>query len=122
VLRCREVVFAYPSRPSVLVLQGLSLDVPANMVTALVGTSGCGKSTIVSLIERFYQPTSGQVRQWLNRHPVKGVSQASQSVCQSTNQPTNQPVSQPVDRLSGCHSTQWCWRRHNTVCQMILPV
>lgn len=53
--------FAYPTRPTAPVLQGLSLSVPAGKTTALVGPRGCGKSTLVALLERWYQPTSGQI-------------------------------------------------------------
>ena len=53
--------FAYPTRPEVPVLQGLNLSIKAGQKVALVGSSGCGKSTTVSLIERFYLPESGIV-------------------------------------------------------------
>jgi ATP-binding cassette, subfamily B (MDR/TAP), member 1 len=53
--------FAYPSRPDVPVLKGLSLNIPANKTTALVGPSGSGKSTIVGLIERWYSLKSGSI-------------------------------------------------------------
>ncbi|XP_062574825.1 ATP-dependent translocase ABCB1-like isoform X2 [Saccostrea cucullata] len=56
-----EVHFTYPSRPDVKVLEGLSLSVKPGETFALVGTSGCGKSTTVQLIERFYDPSSGSV-------------------------------------------------------------
>ncbi|KAK0729065.1 P-loop containing nucleoside triphosphate hydrolase protein [Apiosordaria backusii] len=49
-----NVVFAYPSRPSKKVLDGLNLRIGANMNTAIVGPSGSGKSTIVGLIEGWY--------------------------------------------------------------------
>jgi len=39
------------------ILQGLSLDMPSNQTIALVGLSGSGKSTIVALLERFYDPS-----------------------------------------------------------------
>lgn len=48
--------FAYPSRPDVQVLKGLNLHVNSGQKFALVGASGGGKSTIVSLIQRFYDP------------------------------------------------------------------
>ena len=51
--------FAYPSRPDVLVLQGLNLHVKSGRKFALVGASGDGKSTIISLIQRFYDPQVG---------------------------------------------------------------
>nr|QVT92354.1 ABC transporter [Salvia miltiorrhiza] len=57
----RKVVFAYPSRPEQLILKGLSLKISAGTTVALVGQSGSGKSTIISLIERFYDPTNGSV-------------------------------------------------------------
>ncbi|KAJ7259510.1 P-loop containing nucleoside triphosphate hydrolase protein [Mycena haematopus] len=56
-----DVTFSYPSRPSVQVVKGLSLRFPAGKTAALVGASGSGKSTIVALVERFYDPTGGVV-------------------------------------------------------------
>ena len=55
----KEVDFSYPSRPDVKILNNFSLSVPAGKTIALVGSSGSGKSTVVSLIERFYDPISG---------------------------------------------------------------
>ena len=62
-LEIRDVKFSYPSKPDVEVLKGVSLTVNnnKNRVVALCGTSGCGKSSIVGMIERFYDPTSGEV-------------------------------------------------------------
>ena len=57
----KNVYFEYPSKKDVKILKGLSLKVKENQVVALVGQSGCGKSSIISLIERFYDPTQGQV-------------------------------------------------------------
>ncbi|PNJ58462.1 LOW QUALITY PROTEIN: ABCB4 isoform 5 [Pongo abelii] len=56
-----EVVFNYPTQPNVPVLQGLSLEVKKGQTLALVGSSGCGKSTVVQLLERFYDPLAGTV-------------------------------------------------------------
>jgi ABC-type multidrug transport system fused ATPase/permease subunit len=56
-----EVRFTYPARPEKEVLQGVSLSIPPGNIVALVGPSGGGKSTIVSLIERYYNPTSGRL-------------------------------------------------------------
>ena len=56
----KNVDFSYPSRPEVRILSNFSLNVPAGKTIALVGSSGSGKSTVVSLIERFYDPTSGK--------------------------------------------------------------
>ncbi|XP_074048995.1 ATP-dependent translocase ABCB1 isoform X2 [Macrotis lagotis] len=55
------VVFNYPTRPDLPVLQGLSLEVKKGQTLALVGSSGCGKSTVVQLLERFYDPLAGEV-------------------------------------------------------------
>ncbi|XP_060052278.1 phosphatidylcholine translocator ABCB4 isoform X3 [Erinaceus europaeus] len=56
-----EVMFNYPTRPNVPVLQRLSLEVKKGQTLALVGPSGCGKSTVVQLLERFYDPMAGRV-------------------------------------------------------------
>lgn len=58
-IEINEVCFAYPSRPEKLILQGLSLSIPAGKMVALVGSSGCGKSTVISLVQRFYDPSKG---------------------------------------------------------------
>ncbi|CAH0021162.1 unnamed protein product [Clonostachys rhizophaga] len=60
-IRLENIKHIYPSRPNVTVMDGVSIDVPAGKVTALVGSSGCGKSTIVGLVERFYEPVGGAV-------------------------------------------------------------
>uniref|UniRef100_A0A8H8CEK7 P-loop containing nucleoside triphosphate hydrolase protein n=1 Tax=Psilocybe cubensis TaxID=181762 RepID=A0A8H8CEK7_PSICU len=57
-----DVRFSYPSRPTIEVAKGLSITFRAGKTSALVGASGSGKSTIVSLVERFYDPTSGSVK------------------------------------------------------------
>ncbi|CAG8448774.1 2904_t:CDS:10 [Ambispora leptoticha] len=57
----KNVNFHYPSRPDVPVLKNFSLTIKPGQTVALVGSSGSGKSTIVNLLERFYDPISGQV-------------------------------------------------------------
>jgi ABC-type multidrug transport system fused ATPase/permease subunit len=57
----KDVKFSYPSRVEVEVLKGLNFKVASGQSVALVGQSGAGKSTIVSLILRFYDPVSGQI-------------------------------------------------------------
>ena len=57
-----RVDFYYPTRPDVQVLNQLSLKVNAGETVALVGASGCGKSTIVGLLLRYYNVNSGRVR------------------------------------------------------------
>nr|QVT92312.1 ABC transporter [Salvia miltiorrhiza] len=56
-----DVHFAYPSRKGTPILRGFSLSIPAGKVVAFVGSSGCGKSTIMSLITRFYDPIEGYI-------------------------------------------------------------
>jgi len=57
----RDVHFRYPTRPEQPVLRGLNLTVKAGQYIALVGASGCGKSTTIQLLERFYDPLAGGV-------------------------------------------------------------
>ncbi|KAI0157765.1 P-loop containing nucleoside triphosphate hydrolase protein [Xylariaceae sp. FL1272] len=57
----RDVSFAYPGAPQHLALRDISFTIPAGSAIALVGRTGCGKSTIVSLLERFYDPTTGAI-------------------------------------------------------------
>ncbi len=61
-LTLEGVHFAYPSRPDVLVLRGLDLEVAPGEVVALVGPSGAGKSTVAALVARLYDPQRGAVR------------------------------------------------------------
>lgn len=56
-----KVYFTYPKRADTQVLNGLSLKVQSGQVIALVGQSGCGKSTIIGLLERFYDTFNGSV-------------------------------------------------------------
>jgi len=55
------VVFRYPSRPTHVVLQGLTLSIEAGQTVALVGPSGAGKTTIFQLLQRFYDINEGQL-------------------------------------------------------------
>eukprot|EP00041_Stephanoeca_diplocostata_P031223 m.968231 g.968231 ORF g.968231 m.968231 type:complete len:1382 (+) comp23916_c0_seq1:200-4345(+) len=61
VVSVRGLHFSYPSNPDLPVLQGINLDVKRGEVLAIVGHSGCGKSTITSLMLRFYDPQKGSV-------------------------------------------------------------
>ncbi|EHH52281.1 P-glycoprotein ABCB5 [Macaca fascicularis] len=60
-LEFREVSFFYPCRPDVFILRGLSLSIEQGKTVAFVGSSGCGKSTSLQLLQRFYDPVQGQV-------------------------------------------------------------
>ncbi|CAO2197791.1 unnamed protein product [Urochloa humidicola] len=61
-IELKKVDFSYPTRPECLILQDFSLDVKAGTSVGLVGRSGCGKSTIIGLIQRFYDVDRGAVR------------------------------------------------------------
>lgn len=56
-----NVTFRYPSRRDQVVLYDISLKIQPGQFVALVGSSGCGKSTIISLLERFYDPEYGTI-------------------------------------------------------------
>ncbi|XP_073305508.1 ABC transporter B family member 2-like [Primulina huaijiensis] len=60
-IQFKNVTFSYPSRPDVLIFDKLCLDFPSGKIVALVGGSGSGKSTVISLIERFYEPLQGNI-------------------------------------------------------------
>ncbi|XP_071479160.1 ATP-dependent translocase ABCB1-like [Diadema antillarum] len=57
----QKVHFSYPTRPDIPVLRGISLSVKPGQTVALVGSSGCGKSTTVNLLLRFYDTLEGQI-------------------------------------------------------------
>lgn len=57
----KDVHFSYPARPEQLIFNGFSISIPTGMTVALVGESGSGKSTVIGLVERFYDPQSGEV-------------------------------------------------------------
>lgn len=56
-----NVSFVYPSRPDQVVLKNFNLTLKPGQTVALVGSSGSGKSTVASLLERFYEPTTGNI-------------------------------------------------------------
>mmetsp|Transcript_52007 Transcript_52007/g.92801 ORF Transcript_52007/g.92801 Transcript_52007/m.92801 type:complete len:1319 (-) Transcript_52007:1058-5014(-) len=57
----KDVGFSYPSRPDVKILRHLNLDFASGQRIALLGSTGCGKSTIISLLMRYYDPTRGDI-------------------------------------------------------------
>ncbi|KAI7806752.1 putative multidrug resistance protein 1 [Triplophysa rosa] len=68
----KNIHFNYPSRKDVKILQGMSLKVPHGKTLALVGASGCGKSTTIQLLQRFYDPDSGEVT--LDGHNIHSLN------------------------------------------------
>ncbi|KAI1909044.1 multidrug-resistance transporter mdr5 [Ophidiomyces ophidiicola] len=71
-LELSGVSFSYPARPTIQVLNNVALKIPARKVTALVGASGSGKSTIVGLLERWYDPAEGIIQ--LDGHNIKDLN------------------------------------------------
>lgn len=64
-----NVHFSYFSRSEVPVLRGISFEVTSGRTVALVGQSGCGKSTCIQLLQRFYDPTQGKIT--IDGHDIK---------------------------------------------------
>ena len=71
-IEMRGISFAYPTRPDVTVLRDFNLTAKAGQRIALVGPSGSGKSTSISLLFRFYDPTSGEIL--IDGQPIKDFS------------------------------------------------
>ncbi|KAJ1366073.1 Ubiquitin carboxyl-terminal hydrolase isozyme L1 [Parelaphostrongylus tenuis] len=67
-----RVCFSYPQRPKVPILQGFDAEVKPGETLALVGRSGCGKSTVISLLERFYDPLDGLLA--VDGHDIRGIN------------------------------------------------
>ncbi|XP_030604928.1 ATP-dependent translocase ABCB1 [Archocentrus centrarchus] len=68
----KNIHFSYPSRPEIKVLNGLNLNVKRGQTIALVGSSGCGKSTTVQLLQRFYDPQEGAV--FVDGHDIRSLN------------------------------------------------
>ncbi|XP_074509789.1 ATP-dependent translocase ABCB1 isoform X5 [Sebastes fasciatus] len=68
----KNIHFSYPSRPDITVLNNLSLSVKSGQTIALVGSSGCGKSTTIQLLQRFYDPKEGSVN--IDGHDIRSLN------------------------------------------------
>ena len=71
-IELKSVEFTYPSRPNAKILNQLSLDIKQGQRVAFVGSSGCGKSTITQLLERFYDADQGSVE--LDGHNIRELN------------------------------------------------
>ncbi|XP_061676124.1 ATP-dependent translocase ABCB1-like isoform X7 [Syngnathoides biaculeatus] len=71
-IELKNIHFKYPSRPEVKVLNNLSLSIKSGQSIALVGTSGCGKSTTIQLLQRFYDPQEGSVS--VDGHNIRSLN------------------------------------------------
>ena len=70
-LSARNLRFSYPLRPDLEVLRGMDFDVAPGEMVALVGPSGAGKTTLFDLLQRFYDPTNGEI--CLEGHPLTAL-------------------------------------------------
>ena len=57
----KDVSFRYPTNPNIAVLVNFSINIHAGKTVGLLGPKGCGKSTVINLMERFYETTIGSV-------------------------------------------------------------
>jgi ATP-binding cassette subfamily B protein len=71
-IEMRDLSFAYPTRPDVTVLRDFNLHAQAGQRIALVGSSGSGKSTSISLLFRFYEPNTGEIL--IDGQPIRDMS------------------------------------------------
>lgn len=71
-IRFNNVSFAYPTRPAVRIFDGLDFEIPSGSNVCVVGPSGGGKSTVASLLLRFYNPTAGSIT--INGVDISGMN------------------------------------------------
>ena len=79
-------------RPHVPVLRGLNIEVKPGQYVALVGSSGCGKSTVVGLVERFYDPIVGSVLVDGMEVSAYNLSEYRKNIALVSQEPTYSPV------------------------------
>jgi ATP-binding cassette subfamily B (MDR/TAP) protein 1 len=71
-IKCTDLTFSYPLRPQHKVLRGVSIEAEPGQSLAFVGASGCGKTTMIALLERFYDPDSGTI--CFNNRDIKDLN------------------------------------------------
>jgi len=118
----KDVNFKYPTR-DVQVLNGMNLSVKKGQTIALVGGSGCGKSTIIALLEKFYEHDSGHITidgndireldpQWLHKHvgivtqePVLFADTIKNNILYSVDNPSEIKDEQIIEaaKIAYCH-------------------
>ncbi|KAK4511453.1 Rad2 nuclease [Mucor velutinosus] len=98
----KNIMFNYPTRPGVTILNNLSLKIYAGMTVAFVGPSGSGKSTAIQLMQRFYDPLSGSI--CLDGHDIKtlNVKNLRQNIGIVQQEPTLFNLSIRENILMGC--------------------
>ncbi|KAL9539286.1 hypothetical protein MBANPS3_010350 [Mucor bainieri] len=99
----KNVMFSYPTRPGVTILDNLSLKIHAGMSIAFCGPSGSGKSTTIQLMQRFYDPLSGSI--CLDGHDIKALNVKSlrQNIGIVQQEPVLFNLSIRENILMGCH-------------------
>ncbi len=106
VIQMRNVAFSYPSRKKQPVFTNLSLDIAAGQTVALVGSSGSGKSTVVQLILRFYDPGTDLGLSWYSSSPALRTDVARGRPILYASSCWKVYASQGVDMLLGVCSCQ----------------
>lgn len=115
-----NISFCYPARKDVRVLDGFNLEIKAGQTVAFVGASGCGKSTCIQLMQRFYDPLEGSVKLdgndlrelnvgWLRsqigvvgQEPVLFATSIGENIRYGCPQATQEEIEQAA-RLANCH-------------------
>jgi len=122
-----NVSFAYPTRPNTPVLRDFTLSIPANTSAALVGASGAGKSTVVSLLQRFYDVSGGSITidgidirdmdlKWMRKH-IGYVQQEPQlfgltireNVCYGVDEEVSEEEMMEACRKANAHEFIMSW-------------
>lgn len=107
-IRFENVHFRYPTRAGVRVLRDLNLSVEPGTYVALVGASGCGKSTTIQLIERFYDPLAGTV--YVSTLEAAWERQVLISACDSSTSNRSRSTTSPstASTSPSCHRSLHC--------------